>query len=172
LSVTVRGQNSTYIEPLEATTGHEDIKPYCLQDEVERGAMETSCGVVLVNIDSILLLQYPQGHWDLPKGHVETTDVDYIATVRRELAEETGITDLIFDEDFVERTAYTYRHKGRKRDKEVFWFLAETETLDVALSHEHRDHLWLDWEQALAQLTHDETRAVVQKAWEKIKASN
>lgn len=139
---------------------------------MERGAMETSCGVVLVNIDSILLLQYPQGHWDLPKGHVETTDVDYVATVRRELAEETGITDLIFDEDFVERTAYTYRHKGRKRDKEVFWFLAETETLDVALSHEHRDHLWLDWEQALAQLTHDETRAVVQKAWEKIKASN
>ena len=66
----------------------------------------------------------------------------------------------------------TKRHKGRKRDKEVFWFLAETETLDVALSHEHRDHLWLDWEQALAQLTHDETRAVVQKAWEKIKASS
>ena len=84
--------------------------------------METSCGVVLVNIDSILLLQYPQGHWDLPKGHVETTDVDYIATVRRELAEETGITDLIFDEEFVERTAYTYRHKGRKRDKEVSGF--------------------------------------------------
>ena len=57
--------------------------------------METSCGFVLVNYDSVLLLQYPQGHWDLPKGHVETTDVDYIATVRRELAEETGITDLV-----------------------------------------------------------------------------
>ena len=69
--------------------------------------METSCGVVLVNIDSILLLQYPQGHWDLPKGHVEGADVDRVATVRRELAEETGITEIIFDQDFVERTAYT-----------------------------------------------------------------
>ena len=134
--------------------------------------METSCGVVLVNIDSVLLLQYPQGHWDLPKGHVEDTDADYIATVRRELAEETGITDIVFDKDFVERTDYTYRHKGRVRKKQVFWFLAETNSLDVSLSREHRGHLWLDWEQAIAQLTHDETRAVVQLAWQKTKESN
>ena len=133
--------------------------------------LETSCGVVLVNIDSILLLQYPQGHWDLPKGHVEPTDVDHIATVRRELEEETGITELTFDQEFVERTAYTYRHKGRKREKEVFWFLAETDSLDVALSHEHRGHLWLDWEQALAQLTHNETREVVRRAWDKTKST-
>ena len=134
--------------------------------------METSCGVVLVNIDSVLLLQYPQGHWDLPKGHVEDTDDDYIATVRRELAEETGITDIVFDKDFVERTDYTYRHKGRVRQKQVFWFLAETNSLDVSLSREHRGHLWLDWEQAIAQLTHDETRTVVQLAWQKTKESN
>ena len=134
--------------------------------------METSCGVVLVNIDSVLLLQYPQGHWDLPKGHVEDTDADYIATVRRELAEETGITDIVFDKDFVERTDYTYRHKGRVRQKQVFWFLAETNSLNVSLSREHRGHLWLDWEQAIAQLTHDETRAVVQLACQKTKESN
>ena len=40
--------------------------------------METSCGVILVNLGSILLLQYPQGHWDLPKGHVEQDDVDIL----------------------------------------------------------------------------------------------
>ena len=131
--------------------------------------METSCGVVLVNFDAVLLLQYPQGHWDLPKGHVEMTDGDHLATVRRELGEETGITEITFIENFVERTAYTYRHKGKRMDKEVFWFLAETEQLDVKISHEHRDHLWLDWEQALAQLTHDETTSVVRKAWEHMK---
>ena len=118
-------QKSTYIEPigqhnLTKISNHEPN--YERLGEFE---METSCGVVLVNIDSILLLQYPQGHWDLPKGHVEDTDVDHSATVRRELAEETGITEISFDQDFVERTTYTYRHKGRKREKEVFWFLAE-----------------------------------------------
>lgn len=131
--------------------------------------METSCGVVLVNFDAVLLLQYPQGHWDLPKGHVEVTDVDHLATVRRELGEETGITEIAFVENFVERTAYTYRHKGKRMNKEVFWFLAETEQLEVNISHEHRGHLWLDWEQALAQLTHDETTSVVRKAWEHMK---
>ena len=131
--------------------------------------METSCGVVLVNFDAVLLLQYPQGHWDLPKGHVEMTDADHLATVRRELGEETGITEITFIENFVERTAYTYRHKGKRMNKEVFWFLAETEQLDVKISHEHRGHLWLDWEQALAQLTHDETTSVVRKAWEHMK---
>lgn len=128
--------------------------------------METSCGVVLVNFDTVLLLQYPQGHWDLPKGHVEFTDVDHLATVRRELSEETGITEITFIENFVERSAYTYRHKGKRMNKEVFWFLAETDQLEVKISHEHRGHLWLDWEQALAQLTHDETTSVVRKAWE------
>ena len=134
--------------------------------------METSCGVILVNIDSILLLQYPQGHWDLPKGHVESSDNDHIATVRRELVEETGISEIVFDENFIERTAYAFRHKGHRREKEVFWFLAYTDTLDVELSHEHRDYLWLDWEQALAQLTHDETRGVVRKAWKMMKSNN
>ena len=131
--------------------------------------METSCGVVLVNFDAVLLLQYPQGHWDLPKGHVEVTDNDHLATVRRELGEETGITEITFIENFVERTAYTYRHKGKRMHKQVFWFLAETEQLDVKISHEHRGHLWLDWEQALAQLTHDETTSVVRAAWEHMK---
>ena len=131
--------------------------------------METSCGVILVNFDSVLLLQYPQGHWDLPKGHVELTDANHLATVRRELGEETGITEIAFVENFVERTSYTYRHKGKTMNKEVFWFLAETNQLEVKISHEHRGHLWLDWEQALAQLTHDETTSVVRKAWEHMK---
>jgi 8-oxo-dGTP pyrophosphatase MutT (NUDIX family) len=39
--------------------------------------METSSGVILVNLGTVLLLQYPQGHWDLPKGHIEDTDSGY-----------------------------------------------------------------------------------------------
>ena len=62
--------------------------------------METSCGVVLVNFGSILLLQYPQGHWDFPKGHVEELDADNFDTAGRELKEETGIEDFEFILDF------------------------------------------------------------------------
>ena len=82
--------------------------------------METSCGVVLVNLGTVLLLQYPQGHWDFPKGHVEETDADHFATTRRELCEETGIEEIHFVEDFVERSEYTYRHKGKTHTKQVY----------------------------------------------------
>ena len=58
--------------------------------------METSCGVVLVNFGTVLLLQYPQGHWDFPKGHVEDTDTDKKSTAARELREETGISEISF----------------------------------------------------------------------------
>lgn len=126
--------------------------------------METSCGVVLVNLGTVLLLQYPQGHWDFPKGHVEETDADHFATTRRELCEETGIEDIDFVENFVERSEYSYRHKGKKHTKQVYWYLAETERITVTLSHEHRGHMWLDWDQAEEQLTHDETRKILKNA--------
>lgn len=135
-----------------------------MNEKRRRCIMETSCGVVLVNFGTVLLLQYPQGHWDLPKGHVEDDDEGRQSTMLRELAEETGISDVNILEGFEERTEYTYRHKGKRREKEVFWYVAETETMDVSLSHEHRGYLWLDWDQALETISHDETRTIVERA--------
>lgn len=134
--------------------------------EYNPSTMETSCGVVLVNFGSILLLQYPQGHWDFPKGHVEDDDTDYKSTAARELSEETGISDINFVEDFKFRTAYDFQHKGKRVDKQVFWFIAETETMTVKISNEHLEHLWLDWDDALEQLTHDESKSVLLAARE------
>ena len=131
--------------------------------------METSCGVVLVNYGAVLLLQYPQGHWDLPKGHVEENDNDRTATMLRELAEETGIADVSVLDGFEERTEYTFRHKGKRKNEEVYWYVAETDTMEVELSHEHRGYLWLDWDQALETITHDETRSVVRLAQQFVK---
>lgn len=135
-----------------------------MNKKTRRPNMETSCGVVLVNYGTVLLLQYPQGHWDLPKGHVEPDDKDRQRTMLRELEEETGIADVTVLDGFEERTEYTYRHKGKRREKEVFWYVAETEEIDVVLSHEHRGYLWLDWDQALEIISHDETRSIVQRA--------
>ena len=131
--------------------------------------METSCGVILVNLGSILLLQYPQGHWDLPKGHVEQDDVDNFETSRRELKEDTGISELSFLENFEYRTEYQFKHKGKRRVKQVFWYIATTEEISVSLSKEHRNYMWLDWEQALEQVTHLETKQLIESAYEFMK---
>ncbi|DAC57558.1 MAG TPA: NUDIX domain-containing protein [Candidatus Poseidoniaceae archaeon] len=126
--------------------------------------METSCGVVLVNFGTILLLQYPQGHWDLPKGHIEANDSDNHATAARELAEETGISEIEFIEGFESETNYSFKYKGKRTRKQVYWYLATTEKITVKLSKEHRDYMWLDWELALDMATHAETKGVIKEA--------
>ena len=101
---------------------------------------------------------------------MEESDSDRRETTRRELAEETGISEIEFVENFEERSEYSYRHKGKRHTKQVYWYLAETERITVRLSHEHRGHMWLDWDQAEDQLTHDETRRVLQRAREFMRA--
>ncbi|HJM17913.1 MAG TPA: NUDIX domain-containing protein [Candidatus Thalassarchaeaceae archaeon] len=123
--------------------------------------LETSCGFLLLNFDSILLLQYPQGHWSFPKGHIEKGDSDHRHTALRELSEETGITHVSIDHGWKKRTEYTFSRKGRKIPKQVFWYLAETNQLEVTLSHEHTNFLWLELNQAEHQVTFKQEKELV-----------
>ncbi|MDP6870548.1 MAG: NUDIX domain-containing protein [Candidatus Poseidoniaceae archaeon] len=124
----------------------------------------------MVNFGSILLLQYPQGHWDFPKGHVEESDSDKKMTAARELKEETGISNIEFVDGFETKSKYNFRHKGKFVEKQVYWFICVTETMKIKLSHEHREHLWLEWPAALEQLTHKESKKVLATAWEYMKS--
>ena len=132
-------------------------------------AMETSCGFILFNYDSILLLQYPQGHWSFPKGHIEEGETNHHATASRELAEETGIVEISIHEDWVTRTEYTFRRKGSVVPKQVYWYIAETSELEVTLSHEHTNYLWLDFEEAEAQLTFEQEKDILRSAREHLR---
>ena len=118
--------------------------------------METSCGFILMNYDSILLLQYPQGHWSFPKGHIEEDDKDHIATAKRELLEETGISEVSIIDGWMSRTEYTFFSKGSPTTKQVFWYLANTDELKVKLSHEHTNYMWVNFDEASEQLTFDQ----------------
>ena len=132
-------------------------------------AMETSCGFILFNYDSILLLQYPQGHWSFPKGHIEEGEPNHHATASRELAEETGIVDISIHEAWATRTEYTFRRKGSVVPKQVSWCIAETSELDVTLSHEHPNYLWLDFEEAEEQLTFEQEKDILRSAREHLR---
>src|SRR4051812_47977640 len=71
-----------------------------------------------------LLLDYGR-HWDFAKGHVHPGEDD-LAAARRELAEETGITDARAVPGFEHEIVYFFRdrRKGLIR-KTVVFFLAE-----------------------------------------------
>ncbi len=125
--------------------------------------METSCGFLLVNYDSVLLLQYPQGHWSFPKGHIEAGE-DHHETASRELQEETGIRLIEIDGGWSSKTEYTFSRKGNLVPKQVFWYIASTDELAVNLSHEHLNYLWLDFDEAEGQLTFDQEKEILRQA--------
>lgn len=141
-----------------------------LVGRTQSGFMETSCGVVLVNFGSVLLLQYPQGHWGFPKGHYEDEDGVYQQTALRELEEETGISEVRMLDDWRMRTFYTFTLKGRPIEKEVFWFIGETDEYDIKLSHEHRNFMWLEWDDAENQLNFEQSKEVLRGARAQLRA--
>ncbi len=112
-----------------------------------------------------LLLHYGSGHWDFVKGHIEEGE-DEITTVKRETAEETGITDLKVIPGFKERIRYFFRRGKEVVYKEVIFYLAQTNQDKVKLSHEHIGYIWLPYEDALKQLTFENAKSILKKAHE------
>ncbi len=110
-----------------------------------------------------LLLHYPSGHWDLAKGHVENNETE-LETAARELEEETGISKIKFVEGYREPIYYTYNLKGRPSTKLVVFFLAQTSKKEIQISHEHRNFIWLNYEDSVKKLTFENAKGLVRKA--------
>jgi len=123
-----------------------------------------SCGFLLYtesdNKREFLLLRYPQGHWDLVKGHVEGNESE-LETAKRELEEETGIREIEFIQGFSKTIFYEYEFDNNKHKKEVVFFLAKTLEKKIKLSHEHHDFVWMSYDEALKKITFDNARSVL-----------
>ena len=124
---------------------------------------EKSCGIILMNGSDVLLLHYPSGHWDFPKGHVDGDEQEK-ETAKRELLEETGIQTLSFIDGFRYATSYHYRRGRHIYHKKVVYFLGQTNTTSVTLSHEHQNFCWCSWPEALEKLTFTNSKLILQEA--------
>ena len=128
---------------------------------------ETSAGIVLYRKENaknlFLLLHYPSGHWDFVKGKMEKNETTH-ETAIRETKEETGITDIVFAENFEEWIEYNFKYQGELVQKKVVFFLAETKTKEVKISHEHSGYTWMDYNEAMEKTTFDNAKTVLTKA--------
>jgi len=142
---------------------------------------EKSAGAVIFRREGgniyYLLLHYESGHWDFPKGHIESEE-EIRETVLREVKEETGLEDIKFIPEFEEKIQYFFRRsynqktKPNKRSstrlplifKRVFFYLTETKNKDIRISHEHSDFKWLLYEEALKKTTYKNTKDILRKA--------
>jgi bis(5'-nucleosidyl)-tetraphosphatase len=118
---------------------------------------ERSAGAVVFYMEDnsepeYLLLHYAAGHWDFPKGNIETGESEKQAAAR-EIREETGITNVEFLDSFRMKIEYKYRHGKKLVRKQVVLYLARTRTRQVILSHEHIGFAWRKFDEAIQQLT-------------------
>ena len=110
-----------------------------------------------------LLLRYPAGHWDFPKGNIEKGESPE-QTMIREVREETGIEGVSPVEGFMRVISYFYERDGRTVHKEVTFFLAESKEDGVDISYEHKDYAWLSYEQALKVVTYQNSLMLLREA--------
>lgn len=148
-------------------------------------SFEKSIGAVVFRVEGgqpvFLLLHYPSGHWDFPKGHQEKGENDE-ETLRREVEEETGIQDLKVFPYSKKQVRYFYQAKGNEKKKRikqgtgtkifkrVVYYAAETKTQEVEISFEHVGYEWLSFEEALKRITFKNSKDVIKFFWPKITA--
>ena len=94
--------------------------------------------------------KYPDGRWDLPKGHAEH-DETFLETALRETEEETGIAsgDITVDPDFRFELSYpvTYKKSGDQIfTKRVRYFLGYIDATRPLTLTEHESAQWVTWQ--------------------------
>lgn len=145
---------------------------------------EKSAGAIIFRRENgiiyYLLLHYGPGHWGFAKGHVEGNESEE-ETTRREVAEETGITNLKILPGFKKLEKYFFRQYPVKalpgrgsltgdREKRpwifklVTFFLAETTTKEVKISHEHTGFVWLPFNEAVKKTTFKNSKKLLKEA--------
>ena len=148
---------------------------------------EKSAGAIIYRLENgvphYLLLHYPSGHWEFPKGHIEGKETEE-ETLKREVVEETGINDIKIIPGFKKYIKYFFRQytekisgqpasaPGLRRGKAsgpwvfklVVFFIAETKTKEVKISSEHLGFLWLPIAEAIKKTTFKNSKMLLKEA--------
>lgn len=118
-------------------------------------------GLITDYEDNVLLLQHPgwkknniPEHWDIPGGRVKDGDT-LIATLNREIKEETGITEII-NEEYI-TAVISNHHFATDEDENVglVLFIYEVDIPDnatIKLSDDHTKYEWVDKKEAAKRL--------------------
>ena len=129
-------------------------------------AVERSAGAVVFrktsNCVEYLLLKYPGGYFDFPRGLVELGESEVDAAIR-EIREETGL-EVRLVPGFTRSVEYFYTRGGRRVKKRVTYFLAEAASGDVRISSEHTGYVWAGFDRALTLISFESVRRVLADA--------
>ena len=83
-----------------------------------------AAGGLVKRTDNKFLFIYRNNKWDLPKGGVEKKEL-IIDAAKREVTEETGVSDIIVEKKISE-TYHIFKKGKRFRLKKTYWFKMST----------------------------------------------
>ena len=107
-----------------------------------------------------LLLRNRRGFWGFPQGHKERGETE-IETLKREVAEETGIANLDI-QSYIGKIRYSYfRADGMKSNKEVTFYFAISFNSLIKISKEHEGFKWVTYSDALSLLNHRQLKSIL-----------
>lgn len=118
---------------------------------------ESAGGVVLNKKGEVLVVNQNGNSWSLPKGHLEPGE-DALTAAKREIAEESGISELVFLKDL---GAYERSRLGRNglpdasESKRIALFLFTTPQTELKPTDPHNPEArWVSRSQVALLLTH------------------
>ena len=125
---------------------------------------EKSCGAVIYRFHhkalQVLVQHMQQGHFSLPKGHVEPGETER-QTARREILEETGI-EVILHRDFRHVVSYSPQPQVMK---DVVFFIARYHRGQTTPQLSEVQALeWLDLDSAIERVTYPTDKEVLRHA--------
>ncbi len=137
---------------------------------------EISCGVVAViknkGVYNTLVIHQASGnHWTLCKGHIELSDANNLETAKRELLEEVNLTvkEWLFDGKTFENNYTFTRHSQIVSKRNIFYCgLIANESELKKQDTEILDYKWLDFKSAIALLTWDTDKQVLQQVLQQL----
>ena len=134
-----------------------------------RAQRETSAGGVVFRRGTdgeprFLLIRDSYRNWGFPKGHLKTGEPPADAA-RREVAEETGLSDLVLHGP-IRVIDWYFRFRGKTIHKYCHFFLFESKQGEPVPQTEEgiTDCAWFGAEEARRTISYDNARAVLEQA--------
>lgn len=118
-------------------------------------------GIVINPYGKVLVVNQHGTSWSLPKGHVEEGE-DNLSAAKREIYEESGVSELEFIEDLGEYQRYRISKKGSEDVSELkiihLYLFKTTQTELKPIDPENPEALWVDKYFVVNYLTHHKDR--------------